>query len=169
MREIKNFKGEIVKIESSYGDKWWHPSGSTWFLISGLVLGIFANLSFSPSILNILDPRCWPWEIFVLIPLLAAFLYQCGRIYRNWEYYDEDEEKHAKNFVWLGVTVLLSLLFVCVLTMTGRFFLFFRPLTEMFTRGVFSLAAIWRAVPIVVLSVPLLYFGKEWICGFWNK
>ena len=172
MPEIRNLKGEIIKIEPDDGGKYLHFSASVWFLIIGIILvslGLFVDLNFVLSILRIFDFRLWPWEVFVLVPLVAVFFYQCWRIYRNWEYYDEDEERHAKNFIGFGVTVLVILLFVFILLLTGRFFLFFRPVTNMFSRGIFSLAALWRSALVVAALVPFIYFGKEWICGFWDE
>ena len=172
MPEIRNLKGEVVKIVPEPGEGRLRLSGSTWFLIIGLILvnlGFFVKFDFLLSALRVFDIRLWPWEVFVLVPLIAAFFYQCWRIHRNWEYYDEDEERHAKNFIGFGATVLVILLFVFILLMTGRFSLFFRPVTNMFSRGIFSLAALWRSALVVVVLVPFIYFGKEWICGFWDE
>lgn len=30
MKEIRNFKGEVVQREVSYGDRWWHLSREVW-------------------------------------------------------------------------------------------------------------------------------------------
>ena len=38
MKEIRNLKGEVVRTETSYGDRWWHFSASTWSLLFGAVL-----------------------------------------------------------------------------------------------------------------------------------
>ena len=171
MKEIRNLKGEVVRTETSYGDRWWHFSDSTWSLVSGAVLLIIGCSVSSESFvaaLRIFDVRLWPYELFVLIPVVAGYLFWCWRICRNWFDYDGDGKKHALNFVGFGAAFTVIISFLLLLSMTGRFFLFFRPLTDMLTRGVFSMAAVWRAVPVVVLSVPLIYFGKEWICGFWN-
>lgn len=172
MPEIRNLKGEIVKTEPDDGGRCFYLSYSSWFLILGLVLvnlGLFVKLDFVLSALKIFDVRIWPWEVFVLVPLTATFLYQCKRIYKNWKYYDNDEKRHAKNFIGFGATVLVVLLFVFILLMSGRFFLFFRPVTNLFSRGTFSLAALWRSALVVMTLVPLIYFGKEWIFGFWDE
>ncbi len=172
MREIRNLKGEVVKTVPDGGEGRFRLSVSTWFLILGLVLinaGLFVKVDFVLSAFKIFDIRLWPWEVFVLVPLLAAFLYQCARIYKNWEYYDETEERHAKHFIGFGITVFVILLFVFILLMSGRFSLFFRPVTNMFSRGTFSMAALWRSALVIAALVPLIHFGKEWICGFWDE
>lgn len=172
MREVKNLKGEVVKVEPEYGEKWWHLSGSTWFLIAGLLLlniGFFVKIDLLLSILRLLDIRIWPWEVLVLVPVLAGFLLWCVHLCRNWEDYDDDERRHHRNFIGFGITVTVVLLFLLILSMSGRFFLFFRPVTNLFSRGMVSMAAVWRSALIVVPLVPLIYFGKEWICGFWDE
>ncbi len=171
MREIRNFKGEVVRTETSYGDRWWHFSESTWSLLFGavlLIIGCSISSETLGAVSRIFDVRLWRFGLLVLIPVVFGYLFGCWRICRNWFDYDEDEKKHALNFVGFGTSFAVIVFFLLFLSMTGRFFLFFRPLTDMLTRGVFSMAAVWRAVPIVVLSVPLIYFGKEWFCGFWN-
>ena len=171
MKEIRNLKGEVVRTETSYGDRWWHLSASTWSLLFGAVLLVIGYSVSSESLgaaSRIFDVRRWPHELFFLVPAIAAYLFWCWRISRNWFEYDEDERRHALNFIGFGAALMLIVSFLLLLSMTGRFFLFFRPLTDMFARGVFSLAAVWRALPFVALSVPLIYFGKEWICGFWD-
>ncbi len=172
MKEIRNLKGEIVRVETSYGDRWWHFSSSTLSLAFGVILLIVGSLVSAESLVaafRAFNVRLWPYELFILIPVIAGYLFACWRICRNWYDYDEDEKKHALNFIGFGTAFAFIVSSLLILSMTGRFFLFFRPLTDMLTRGVFSLAAVWRAALAVVLSVPLIYFGKEWVCGFWDE
>ncbi|MGI5832188.1 MAG: hypothetical protein ACOX6D_06605 [Thermoguttaceae bacterium] len=174
MKEIKNFKGEIVKVESSDGENWWRLSSSAWLwlLISGLILfniGCFVKPSLIDSLLHFLDMRLWPWELFVIILVGAGFSFQCWRICRDYDEYYDYEKKHARNFIAFGVTVLVILLFLLFLSMTGRFFLFFRPIGNWFVRGHYTLQAVGRSALVVVSLIPLIYFGKEWICGFWDE
>ncbi|MGI5831647.1 MAG: hypothetical protein ACOX6D_03835 [Thermoguttaceae bacterium] len=171
MKVIRNLKGEIVRVETSYGEKWWHLSASTWMLILGLLLLIVAGfvpsetLAAVPRVFNI---KLWPWELVVLIPTIACYSFGCWRIYRDRGEHDEVERKHAKNFIGFGATAVVILLCLLILSVTGRFFLFFRPVVDLFARGRLTFAAFWRLALIVVSVVPLIHFGKEWVCGFWD-
>ncbi|MGI5832202.1 MAG: hypothetical protein ACOX6D_06680 [Thermoguttaceae bacterium] len=171
MKEIRNFRGEIVRVESEYGEKWWHLSASTWGFLLGLgflLLGFFMPTSVLVAVLRVFDVRIWTWEHFVLFSVIAGYLFVCWGLYRNWSEYDEDEERHAKNFILFGATVVVILLFLLILSIVGRFHLFFRPVVDLFARGRVTLAALWRTALIVVSVVPLIHFGKEWILGFWD-
>lgn len=172
MKEIRNFKGEVVQREVSYGDRWWHWSREVWGCVFGLLfllLGVFVPYQSVLVIQRFLNPRLWSWEHFTLLAATAGYLFCCWSIYRNWENYSGAEERRAKNFIIFGVTALVILYFLLILSIAGRFGLFFRPLGQMFARGRFSLAAVWRLALIVVACVPLIHFGKEWILGFWEE
>ena len=172
MKEIRNLKGEVVKIDRSDEKRPLRLSGSSWLLISGLILlgaGCFVKLPLIESVIHLCDVRLWPWELFVIIAAAAGLSFPYWRIYRDREDYDDYDKKHAKNFIAFSITVMVILLFLLILSMSGRFFLFFRPIVNWFVRGHYTLQAVWRSVLIIVPLVPLIYFGKEWICGFWDE
>ena len=80
MKEIRNLKGEVVRTETSYGDRWWHLSASTWSLLFGAVLLVIGYSVSSESLgaaSRIFDVRRWPHELFFLIPAVAAYLFWC--------------------------------------------------------------------------------------------
>lgn len=172
MKEIKNLKGETVRVEPSEDNTRWRLSVSTWILLAGLIffnIGCFVRPMFLDGVLQALDVRLWPWEVILFLFVIAGILFQCGRIRRGWSDYYDYEKKHAWNFIALSVTVLILLVFLFTLSLTGRFFLFFRPVVNWFARGHYTLSAVGRSALIVISLVPLIYFGKEWICGFWDE
>lgn len=172
MNEIKNLKGEVVKTESPENAPWWRLSASTWLLLAGLVLfnvGCFMKPTILDAVLHFFDIRLWPWEILTLLLVAAAVSFQCWRIRRDWSEYYDYEKKHARSFIALSVTILLILCCLFALSLTGRFALFFRPMVNWFVRGHYTLSAVGRSVLVVAALVPLLYFGKEWIFGFWDE
>ncbi len=172
MKEIRNFKGEIVKTEAAYGERWWHLSSETWMFLSGIVIltvTLLLPAAWFNAALHSLDVRVWTWRHFVLAAAAAGYAAGCWHIRRSWDGYDEDEKRHAMSFVWFGLTLIAILAFLVILSMTGRLALFFRPVAQMFSVGRFTLAAVWRLALLALASVPLIHFGKEWILGFWNE
>ena len=172
MKEIRNFKGEIVQRKAAYGDRWWHFSKEFWGIFGGVLFLLIGHLVPDRTILNIyrfLDIRLWTWQHILLISSLIGYTICFTMIVRNWKYYDKDEESHAKYFVGFCTTMLVMVIFFVSLSLTDRFCLFFRPITDMLTRGIFSLSAIWRAIPVISLSLFLIYFGTEWILGIWDN
>lgn len=84
MKEIRNLKGEVVRVEVSYGEKWWHLSASTWCLVLGgvlLIVGCFP-MDWLLALSRVLDPRMWPWELYVLVLTVTAYLLLCWWIHR---------------------------------------------------------------------------------------
>ena len=172
MTEIKNAEGQELRKDVPQEEKWWRISFSTWLLIGGLILlniGCFVQSSTLDKLLPALDVRHWPWEVFVLLLVFAISVWQYRRFYRSWSDYYDHERKHARNFIGLSVTVLAILLFLTILSVSGRFFVFFRPVTYLFTVGKFSIAGFLRGILMVVMAVPLIYYAKEWIVGFWDE
>ena len=172
MKEIKNLKGEIVKVDDSDEERWWQLSASTWLLILGLILlnvGCFVKPTLLDSMIQLLDVRLWHWECVVSLFFLAGILFQFWRIRRDWNDYYDYEKKHAWGFIGFGVTVMIILLFFMILSATGRLSLFFRPIGNWFGFGQYTNAALFRSMILIVGLVPLIYFGKEWILGFWDE
>ena len=171
MKVIRNFKGEIVQAERPAGRRF-RLSAEVWGMLLGLLvmaLGFSVPSRFMKEFLALFDVRFWSWPHLLLFSALICYAVGCWHIYRNWEDYDDNEQRHAKNFVAFGVTVIVIVLFLVILFLSGRFFLFFRPLATMFSTGRFSLAGIGRLALIVVFLIPLIHFGKEWIVGFGEK
>ncbi len=172
MKEIRNFKGEIVQTKGPAGRRWFRLSGEVWGMLLGLLvmtLGCLVPPRFMAAFLRLFDVRFWSWPHPLVFSALICYAVGCWHIYRNWEDYDGDEERHAKSFVAFGVTVIVILLLLVALFLSGRFFLFFRPLGTMFSTGRFSLAGFGRLALIVVSLIPLIHFGKGWISGFFEK
>ena len=172
MREIRNLKGEIVRIESR-SSGWWHKLPcEVWFVLLGLILLAFGYAVPAKAMsvfLHFFDLRVWTWLHLLLFTTVASYAVGCWLVWRNWDDYDEDEEHRAMNFVWFGLTVVIVVAFLIILTLSGRFFLFFRPMVGMLSNGRFSLAGFGRLALLVAPLVPLIYFGKEWILGFWDE
>lgn len=172
MREIRNFKGEVVRVENETDDRWWHIPREVMLVVLGslfYLLGLNEPAKAVRSILRFFDIRDWTWRHLLLVSVTAGFLFSCWRIKRNWEDYSYAEEKRAKNYIGFGATLTIILSFLLILSIFGRFSLFFRPVVDMFSGGRFSLSGLWRLALIVASSVPLIHFGKEWILGLWEK
>lgn len=169
--ELKNLKGEIVKDHSDE-EKWWKLSPSTLLLFAGLILfnlGCFLDPHLIDRCIRFFDVRFWPWWYF-LFPLLAAgSFFQFYRIKRDWSDYFDYEKKRAKQFICLSVTLLLILMFFVVLFESGKVNVFFRPVGAWFGYGYFTFAALIRCALLTAGIVPLIYFAKEWILGFWEE
>ena len=172
MKEIRNLKGEIVGTKAAYGDRWWHFSSESWILLCGIVIlavTFFLPIGWFNAAFRFFDIRDWTWRHLLLVTLAVGYAIGCWHIVRRWEDYDEDEERRARSFIFFGLTLIVIVFFFVILSLTGRFALFFRPTAQMFSSGRFSLAGLWRLALLVVLSVPLIHFGKEWILGFWDE
>ncbi|MBO7726739.1 MAG: hypothetical protein J6S40_09780 [Thermoguttaceae bacterium] len=172
MKEIRNFKGEVVRTENSSGGGLRALSGEVWFVFLGLLLlgiGCFLPVKAMSVFLRFFDVRIWTWQHLLLAAVAASYAVGCWHIWRSWDDYDEDEKRHAMSFVWFGLTVVVIVAFLVILALSGRFALFFRPMVGMFSTGRFSLAGIGRLALLIVPLVPLIHFGKEWILGFWNE
>ncbi|MBR5414739.1 MAG: hypothetical protein IK105_02270 [Thermoguttaceae bacterium] len=172
MKEIRNFKGEVVQTKSSSGYRCLRWSGEVWGMLFGLLfvaLGCLVPPRFMTAFLRLFDVRFWSWPHFLVFTAVICYAVGCWHIYRNWEDYDGDEECRAKSFIAFGLTVMVILLLLVILYLSGRFFLFFRPLVTMFSTGRFSLAGVGRLALIVVSLIPLIHFGKGWILGFFEE
>ena len=98
MKEIRNFKGEIVKTEAAYGERGWHLSSETWMFLSGIVIltvTLLLPAAWFNAALHSLDVRVWTWRHFVLAAAAAGYAAGCWHIRRSWDGYDEDEKRHA--------------------------------------------------------------------------
>ena len=134
-----------------------------------LFLGFCVPYQAVRTVQRFLNPCQWSWEHFTPFATTAGYLFCCWSIYRNWYDYGDAKERRAKNLIIFGITALMILYFLLILSIAGRFGLFFRPLGQMFAHGRFSLAAVWRLALIVITCVPFIHFGKEWILGVWKE
>ena len=172
MNVIRNFKGEAVQTEHATGGFWrWIP-GEMWgggFGLLFLLLGHFVPEEVAMSILHFFDIRLWAWEHILLMVFITSYVVGCWHIRQSWDYYDEDEKRHAISFICFGLTVVIVVVCLVILFLSNRFVLFFRPMIQMFSAGRFSLTGFWRLAIIITSSVLLVHFGKEWILGFYDK
>lgn len=172
MGEIRNFKGEVVRIESSSGDRCRHFFAENWVVILGvlfLLLGFSVPAQAVTPVLQFFDIRTWTWRHLLLVSLIVGYIVGCWQIFRNWNGYSDSEERRAKNFIGFGAALVVIFSFMLILSIVGRLSLFFRPVTAMFSSGRLSWAGFWRLSLTVVSFVPLFHFGKEWIMGFWEE
>lgn len=171
MREIRNFKGEVVRTESSSGNPWYRfITGNGWIILGVLflLLGFFVPAQAVFPVLGFFDIRIWSWQHLLLISVIIGYAVSCWQIFRNWSEYSDSEERHAKNFILFGASVTVILSFLLILSIIGYLSLFFRPVVTMFSSGRLSLTGFWRLLLIIVSLIPLVLFGREWIVGFWE-
>ena len=172
MKVIRNLKGEVVRTENENSDRWWRIPREVMLVVLGSFFYLFGRYGPEQTVMPILrffDIRDWTWRHLLLVSVAAGFLFSCWWIKRNWDDYSYTEEKRAKNYIGFGATATAILSFLLILSVTGRFSLFFRPVIAMFSSGRFSSSGLWRLALIVASSGPLIYFGKEWVLSFWEE
>ena len=124
MKEIRNLKGEIVKTEAAYGERWWHLSFESWILLCGIAIlaaTFFLPIAWFNAAFHFFDIRDWTWRHLLLVVAVAAYAVGCWHIWRSWENYDEDEEHRARSFIFFGLTALVIVFFLVILSLTGRY------------------------------------------------